>query len=162
VSATPGKPSSAQGSGAKGSETAGSGGKDSHPAQPDAPLKPDILERGSTILVVEDEVLIRMAVADFLRDGGYRVLEASNAAEAQKVMATAEPIALVFTDITMPGAMDGLGLAAWIRRQYPAVEIILTSGVASRVPTAKQAGAFVDKPYSYEALIAQIHRLLAR
>jgi len=121
-------------------------------------------ERAATVLVVEDEILIRLAVADFLRDSGYRVFEASNAAEAQVVLRSADAaVEVVFSDVTMPGTMDGLALAAWIRREHPDVHVILTSGVASVVPAARHSvAAFVPKPYSYEALAAQIKRLIGR
>lgn len=133
------------------------------PEQPGGVRGANGAERTATILVVEDEILIRLAVADFLRESGYRVLEASSAIEAQKALASAEAIDLVFSDVTMPGPMDGLDLAAWIRGAHPDVAVILTSGVASVVPAAKQAvAAFVEKPYSFEALAAQIKRLLGR
>jgi DNA-binding NtrC family response regulator len=133
------------------------------PLHPDGPRKANGPERAATILVVEDEILIRLAVADFLRDGGYRVFEASNAAEALKVLASGEPIELVFSDITMPGAMDGLCLAAWIRQMRPAIHVILTSGVVSAVSAAQQSVAtVVEKPYSYDTLAASIKRLIGR
>jgi DNA-binding NtrC family response regulator len=141
---------------------AGSNGRGEAPRAPVAPHKPGRTERVPTILVVEDEILIRLAVADFLRDSDYRVLEAANAVEAQKVLASGEAIDLVFSDITMPGALDGLGLAAWIRRELPEVQVILTSGVVSVVHAARQAAGFVEKPYSYESLAAQIKRVIGR
>lgn len=75
-------------------------------------------DRGSgehCVLLVEDEVLIRMVVADYLRECGYRVLEAGNADDAFKILTTNEPIDVVCTDVQMPGTLDGFGLSRWIR-----------------------------------------------
>jgi CheY-like chemotaxis protein len=114
-----------------------------------------------TLLVVEDEILIRLATADYLRENGYRVLEASNASEALSVFAAGEPIELVFSDINMPGRMSGNGLADWIRQQFPDVKVLLTGGELSapQYPTSKY-GPVITKPYSHEALLAQIKWLL--
>jgi DNA-binding NtrC family response regulator len=113
-------------------------------------------KRSSTLLVVEDEILVRLPVADYLRDSGYRVIEASNASEAQAVLQAGEPVELVFSDINMPG-MDGVALAKWVRREYPGVPVILTSGVS----TADYRDAFfLPKPYSYETLIVHLKKLL--
>src|SRR5262249_60223603 len=79
---------------------------------------PDQINPGAhCILFVEDEVLIRMAVADYLRDCGYRVIEAGNADEAIKVLCSNESVDVVCSDVQMPGSMDGFGLAQWIRRE---------------------------------------------
>jgi CheY-like chemotaxis protein len=73
-----------------------------------------------TVLVVEDEVLVRLAIAEYLRDCGYRVIEASSADEAILVLQQPElTIDVVFTDIEMPGPMDGFGLAQWTRTNRP-------------------------------------------
>jgi len=120
--------------------------------------------RRPTILVVEDELLIRMPVADYLRDCGYRVLEASTASEAVAVFKAGEPIEIVFSDINLPGEMNGFALAKWIRGQHPHVRVILTSGAASTAKNAAEMceeGPFLEKPYSYEALVAHIRRLLS-
>ncbi len=116
-----------------------------------------------TILVVEDEVLIRLDVADFLRDNGFQVVEAANVAEALAVLSSAMRIALVFTDVQMPGSMDGLDLARWIRANRPDVPVIVTSGqlrtedlrddLADLVPVER-------KPYSEAALLARIRSRL--
>ncbi|MGE0717718.1 MAG: response regulator [Alphaproteobacteria bacterium] len=121
-------------------------------------------EHPTTILVAEDEVLIRMAVADYLRECGYRVLEVSNSAEAQAVFHAGEPVEIVISDVNMPGAMNGFGLASWIRREFPDVKVILTSGAAGMAKQAEDAcedGPFLAKPYSYDLLLAHIRRLLA-
>lgn len=142
-----------------GFRSSGNGGGAEQPGMPRGANGP---ERAATILVVEDEILIRLAVADFLREQGYRVLEAASGNEAQKVLASAEPVELVFSDVNMPGAVDGLGLAAWIRAEHPDVQVILTSGVAGAVRAGRQIASFFEKPYNFEALAAEIRRLIGR
>jgi CheY-like chemotaxis protein len=114
--------------------------------------------RKITLLVVEDEILIRMAAADHLRNNGFRVLEASTAAEALAVFAAGEPIQLVFTDVDMPGAMDGSALARWIRKYFPDVKVLLTA--APGAAHGATQGAVLEKPYSREALLASVTRLI--
>src|ERR1700759_156180 len=84
-----------------------------------------------TILVVEDEVLVRMNIADHLREQGFIVLEAATADEARSVLLAGVQIDLVFSDIMMPGPLDGAGLADWLVAHNPDVPIILASGVES-------------------------------
>lgn len=117
----------------------------------------------STILVVEDEVLIRLSVADYLRECGYRVLEASTAEEAQAILNAGEPIEVLFSDIDLGPGMNGFMLASWARRTYPDIRIVLTSGVARMAQEAGELcdGPFVHKPYAHSALADQIRRLLA-
>lgn len=116
-----------------------------------------------TVLVVEDEVLIRLAVCDYLRDCGYRVLEASSGEEARAVFVAGEAVEVVFSDVNLAGEMNGFALAAWVRERYADVRVILTSGVAR---VAQEAGAlcaeghFLPKPYSFEALADRIKTLL--
>ncbi|MBV8187554.1 MAG: response regulator [Alphaproteobacteria bacterium] len=95
------------------------------------------------ILVVEDEVLMRAAAADHLRQAGYDVMEAGNADEALRLLQKVE-IDVVLSDIAMPGSLDGLGLIRWLRRHKPQVKTIVTSG--SEQPTAGY-GMFLSKPY---------------
>lgn len=117
----------------------------------------------STILVVEDEVLIRLPVADYLRDCGYRVLEASTAEEAQAILGAGEPIEVLFSDIDLGPGMNGFMLASWARRTYPNIRIVLTSGVTRMAQEAGDLcdGPFVQKPYAYSTLAEHIRRLLA-
>jgi DNA-binding NtrC family response regulator len=115
----------------------------------------------ATVLVVEDEVLVRMVVADALREAGYHVLEAANAEEAMALLASFSEIALVLTDIQMPGTMDGVGLARFIRSTHPALTVIVTSGAAPR-PNGDAAIHFVAKPYNLELLAREVRRALER
>src|SRR4029079_550967 len=82
----------------------------------------------ATVLVVEDESLIRMDIVDCLEEAGFLIAEASNADEAINILQSRADIRLVFTDIHMPGSMDGLKLAAFVRKRWPPIKIIVTSG----------------------------------
>lgn len=104
------------------------------------------------VLVVEDEVMIREFVADDLQEAGYQVLTASNAKAAVDILQARQDIRLVFTDVNMPGAMDGLQLAACVRDKWPRTHIVVTSGKCW--PADKLAGAvFVPKPYAVSNII---------
>lgn len=112
------------------------------------------------ILVVEDEVLIRALVADELRDAGFIVIEAGRADEAWSYLAAGGPVDLLFTDIHMPGSMDGMQLARRVRGHYPTLPIVLTSSVLE--PTGAPAlGWFLPKPYGIERVITVMAELLA-
>ena len=78
--------------------------------------------------MVEDEALSRMHAVDLVEDAGYTAIEASNADEAISILESRKDIRIVFTDIDMPGSMDGLKLARAIRDRWPPIELILTSG----------------------------------
>ena len=113
----------------------------------------------SLILVVEDEALIRMTAADFLADAGHRVIEAANADLAVDVLEHHDDIEVVFTDINMPGSIDGLGLAELANRRWPAVRLIVASG---KVPACSlhlpKGGVFLPKPYDSQSLTAALAR----
>jgi CheY-like chemotaxis protein len=118
-----------------------------------------------TILVVEDEILIRLDVADYLRQCGYRVLEASSAADAVTVLQTDHDVDVVFSDAQMPGAMDGFGLARWIRANRPDLKVILTSGVVRSAELAGdlcEDGPIEEKPYHPQRLLERIRSTLAQ
>jgi len=120
--------------------------------------------RQETVLVVEDEVLVRMVIADYLRECGYRVIEAGNAAEAISVLQSPEPVDIVFSDIQMPGDMDGFGLATWVRQNHPGLKVLLASGNARAAHTAGdlcEEGPLERKPYHPQTILARIQRLLA-
>ncbi len=99
------------------------------------------------VLVVEDDVLLRLVTADSLREAGFEVLEAANSAEAMLVLASM-PVDAVFSDIDMPGKMDGLALAQWMRQRRLDTKIILTSGAARALGGAEEYGSFLPKPYA--------------
>jgi DNA-binding NtrC family response regulator len=117
-----------------------------------------------TILLVEDEVLVRMPIAQYLRDCGYKVIEAVNADEAMTVLLHVEtPVDVVFSDIEMPGSIDGFGLAKWIRENRPGLDVLLTGTVPRAVEGAKslcEQGP-IKKPYDAQIVHNHIRRLLA-
>jgi DNA-binding NtrC family response regulator len=123
--------------------------------------KPNLQE---TILLVEDEVLVRVPIAQYLRDCGYRVIEAVNAEEAMTVLLHEETVVdIVFSDIEMPGAVDGFGLAKWIRENRPGLDVLLAGTINRTVENAKQlcAEGSVPKPYDAQIVHNHIKRLLA-
>src|SRR5436305_220168 len=117
-----------------------------------------------TVLVVEDEVLVRMAVAQQLRECGYRVIEAADADEALTVLEHGgASIHVVLTDVEMPGSMDGFSLAAWIREHRAGVTVMLTGSEARAVKAAMELCASAPRPGRYEphGLREYIRRLKA-
>jgi CheY-like chemotaxis protein len=119
-----------------------------------------------TVLVVEDEVLIRLVIAEYLRECGYRVHEAVNAEEAILILQAPEvSIDIVFSDVEMPGEMDGFGLARWVRANLPEIQVILTSGAersADIAGTLCEAGPLMKKPYHTQAVVDRIKELAAK
>jgi two-component system, response regulator PdtaR len=112
------------------------------------------------ILVVEDGVLLRMMFSDQLRAAGYRVLEASNADTALDLLRhDALNIAVVISDIDMPGSMNGIGLAHVIRLERPLIKIILVSGHEMPLDGVHH-DAFFAKPYNAPAIILRVKDLL--
>lgn len=118
----------------------------------------------ATVLVVEDELLIRLDIADYLRGHGYHVVEAGSGDEAVAALKADVDIAVVFTDVSMPGSLDGLGLARWVRRERPGLGVILTSGVA-RIPQELQDlfthGPLMAKPYDRGEVERRIRAAIA-
>jgi CheY-like chemotaxis protein len=113
-------------------------------------------EVSPTILVVEDEVLIRMVLADQLREEGYKVVEASDADEALALLRhDFLHIDVAITDVIMPGSMDGVGLARVLRSERPQIKIILTSAHRNSVG-GPDYDAFFPKPYDIRAILRQI------
>jgi CheY-like chemotaxis protein len=114
------------------------------------------------VLVVEDETLIRMHSADMIRDLGFEVIEAENADAAVGLLETVPDIRVVFTDIQMPGSMDGLLLAAVIRDRWPPVALLVTSGKIRPPEGDMPMGArFISKPYSPFELGQELQTLTA-
>jgi CheY-like chemotaxis protein len=114
------------------------------------------------VLVVDDEVLVRLDVAEQLREAGYEVLEASNADEAIDILNVTPSIRLLFTDIDMPGTMDGLRLAAAVRDRWPPVKIIVTSGHRMVDITEIPDGSmFFSKPYAPPDVLRSMRDLLS-
>lgn len=116
----------------------------------------------TTVLVVEDELLIRMDVVNQLQTEGFQTLEAGTGQEALHEMEGDRQIDIVFTDVDMPGNVNGIVLAHKVREKWPSVGIIVTSGQAVISVGALPAGArFFSKPYEMKAIFAIIQELLA-
>lgn len=115
-------------------------------------------------LVVDDEAVVRFDLAQTLEEAGYTTFEAADAAEAVAVLEAHAEIRVVFTDIQMPGSMDGLALSHYVRKRWPPTIIVVSSGRRSPIDQDLPSGAhFVAKPYSQEALeslLQEIHRQL--
>jgi CheY-like chemotaxis protein len=109
-----------------------------------------------TILVVEDEEPIRICTSEFLRECGYLVIEAGDVAEAKDMLLNWH-VDLVFSDINMPNRESGFALEKWIRHEYPAVTVLLTSGYPqSSYDTRDLREPMLSKPYSYTVLLRRI------
>jgi CheY-like chemotaxis protein len=111
------------------------------------------------VLIVEDEILIRMLLADALRQADYDVIEAANADEAFDVLHTAPCPDVLVTDVRMPGAVDGFELAAYVRRTKPDLRVIITSGHAGPNAAIGLADVFLPKPYELGAIVERIRAL---
>ena len=117
-----------------------------------------------TVLVIEDDVLIRLAVADHLRHCGYDVLEAQNGQEAIRLLDDGAPVDVVFTDVQMPGAIDGFGVVRWLREHRPKLPVLIASGHALALELASKLcdvrSAFA-KPYDEARVAAAVAELLS-
>ncbi len=120
-------------------------------------------QRAITVIVVEDETLVRMDIAISLENEGFIVLEASNADDAIAILNAHPEIRLMFTDIDMPGSMDGLKLAQAVRDRWPPVKIIVASGywqLSDRLLPVE--GRFFSKPYDHTRVITAMREMLAQ
>ena len=118
-------------------------------------------QKGTTVIVVEDEAIVRMDFAMSLQDEGFIVLEASNADEAIRLLDTHPEIRLMFTDVDMPGSMDGLKLAEAVRDRWPPVKIIIASGHRQlRDDLLPIDGKFFGKPYDHASIISAMREML--
>ena len=114
------------------------------------------------VLVVEDEALIRMTIADAMRNIGLHVYEAANAQQALSILEQRGNMGLMFTDIDMLGHMNGIGLSLMVRDRWPPIRIFIASGKRRPSPDEIPAKAeFLDKPYDVEAVAANIRNILA-
>lgn len=101
------------------------------------------------VLIVEDESLLRMDAVDMIVAAGFEAVEAANADQAIDILEARRDIAVVFTDIQMPGSMDGLKLARAVRGRWPPIKIVATSGLVHvRETDLPEGGRFLPKPYS--------------
>lgn len=120
----------------------------------------DQIMANPVVLIVEDEALIRMGTVQMVEDARFCVAEACNADEAIAILESRNDIRAVFTDIKMPGSMDGRKLAHAIRGRWPPLHLIVTSGVvAPGRDTLPTRGIFIAKPYSAAQVAAALHKL---
>jgi two-component system, response regulator PdtaR len=123
--------------------------------------EPALEENKATVLVVEDEILIRLMVADALRAQGINVIEASNGDEALRVLQSSVPVELLLTDIRMPSALDGLALAHAARAARPGLKLIVASSQPAGHEVAGLADAFFAKPFDLKGVVQRVKSLLA-
>ncbi|WP_421917601.1 response regulator [Mesorhizobium sp.] len=117
--------------------------------------------RKAVILIVEDNAIIRMGAVDLVVHAGYVALEASNAEEAIRLLEARTDIVLVFTDVGIPGTMDGIKLAHYIRNRWPPVKLIVSSGLSVIEKGQLPEGShFFPKPYSDGTIVEQLRRML--
>lgn len=113
------------------------------------------------IMVVEDDILVRMVAADILVEAGFRVVEARNAQEALTLLEARFDVRVVFTDCNMPGAIDGIGLAHLIHERAPKVGLLVTSGKMRPAATDLPPGTrFLPKPYPRLTMVEEVRSLL--
>ena len=113
------------------------------------------------VLVVEDEFLSRLHAVNLVEDAGYEAIEASNAEEAIAILEARKDIRIVFTDVDMPGTMDGLKLAHAIRTRWPPIELIVTSGHFNLSDTdMPERGRFFPKPYRDRDIVSAIRHFV--
>jgi CheY-like chemotaxis protein len=113
------------------------------------------------VLVVEDEPLLRMLAVEVVEEAGFVALEARDADEAVILLESRADISLLFTDINMPGSMDGLNLAHAARDRWPPVKILLVSGKLQLQPSELPSNTFfVRKPYQASALIEKLRAMV--
>ena len=130
------------------------------PADSPSPSEP----APSTILLVEPDILVRIAIADYLRDCGYKVIEGVTADDVVTVLGTEHKIDIVLVEVLLSGSMDGFALARWVREKHPAIDVLLTSGIAR---AAEKAADLCDegpleKPYHPTELVRRINILRER
>lgn len=125
---------------------------------------PDQLDANRTVLVVEDDPVIRLNIAGYLRTCGFRVVEASSAAEAIQIMQSDEAqVELVFSEVQLPGDIDGLGLSHWLRLNKPGFPLIFTSAYAVAIEAEaviNERRPFIAKPYDDQQVVHRIRSVL--
>jgi CheY-like chemotaxis protein len=113
------------------------------------------------VLAVEDEPFILMLAVDMIRNAGFEPLWASNADDAIRILESRNDIRIVFTDINMPGSMDGIKLAQAVRGRWPPIKIIVTSGLSGAGLKLPEGSQFIAKPYDAGQISDALHNLAA-
>lgn len=112
------------------------------------------------LLIVEDDFLVRIVAAEFAREAGFCAVEAADADQAIRILQSRPDVRVVFTDIDMPGSMDGLELAQVVRHRWPPIKVVLTSGKMRPLPDElPDHSHFVPKPYDYPGLTGLLRAL---
>ena len=136
------------------------------PPSADPSFFPAAAERTPVVLVVDDEPLLRMMVADFLQECGFKVLEAASADEAVEILSSAMlTVDVLFSDIRLPGNMNGFALAKWTRAHHPSVAILLCSGDTKKADVAHELcedAPFFSKPYDLNLVLTQIRQSMKK
>jgi CheY-like chemotaxis protein len=115
----------------------------------------------STVLVVEDDAVLRACAAEVVANAGYTAVEAADADEAVAILESRSDVALVFTDIQMPGSMDGLGLARTVNDRWPAIKIILVSGRMEPSERERPVNSrFLRKPFATKEMIEGLQDMI--
>src|SRR6195256_1518495 len=128
---------------------------------PVAPISSTALTPVTNVLVVEDEMVLRMRAVDIVEDAGFEAVEAVNADEALAILESRSDISLLFSDIQMPGSMDGLNLAHAVHERWPAIKIILVSGEVNLADADKPAHSrFFGKPLEMKQMIAELQEMV--
>ena len=120
----------------------------------------DPAPRPAQVMVVEDDVMVRIAIADALRATGLQVIEAANGDEAWEFLLSGANVDIIFSDIQMPGSIDGIELARLVKEKYPAITTILTSG--GHLSNLVDNPNFFAKPYRLANVVAMITSLLEK
>jgi DNA-binding NtrC family response regulator len=117
--------------------------------------------RRAAVLIVEDEPLLRIHAADIVEEAGFIAIEAGNADEAVRILEARDDIVLLFTDVQMPGSMDGLKLAHAVRNRWPPIKIVIVSGhlqlAQNELPDDSR---FFGKPFETKKMIAELRALI--
>ena len=120
------------------------------------------MEDNLVVLVVEDEPLVRMYAVDVLEDAGLVVVEAGTADEALGILENRQDVSILFTDVKMPGSLDGFGLAQIVNERWPEIMILITSGHFRPEEDRIATGTFIPKPYPPGKVVATIRDLAHR
>lgn len=113
------------------------------------------------VLLVEDEPLVRLPACDSLEEAGFDVVEAASASQALEILARRSDVAVLFTDVNMPGQLNGLDLAELVHHRWPAIKLVVTSGAALE-RTVPDAGRFIAKPYRQRSMTELIQEVVGR
>ena len=115
----------------------------------------------AVVLIVEDEMMLRMSAVDMVEDAGYTPLEAQDAAEAVAILESRSDVALICTDIQMPGQMDGVGLAHAVHARWPVIKIIVVSGqLKLQDLDLPPRSRFLGKPLNAGEVIAEMRDMI--